>query len=117
MEQVHHKKPCLDQKGIDALFDRFHTLGDRVRKIACGGRRLLKPFLDHRCFERVRYRVKRDDDGELLKGHLFDAEVCTSVRLETNHIHVLGVSETEPPVDAPATPIQPQHSFELVFSQ
>ena len=115
MERLEHNARSLDEKSINQLFDRYDALGDRIRKIICSGRRLLKPFLEHSCFERPARGSERAEDGNILRGRLFSAEVCTSKSLATNTIQVIGTIEDTLPVPPIGRPGEPRNSFELVF--
>jgi hypothetical protein len=112
MEQVQCKGRCLDEKGVDEVFDRFDDLRDHVRKIVCGSRHLLKSFLEHRCFERAARGTKRNDNGELLKGRLYEAEIYTDVGMDG---HLLRVFGTVVDKGGESGPERPRNCFELVF--
>ena len=114
MDRIEYKAQHLDEKGINDIFGRFEALSDQARRIVCGGRRHIKAFLAHRCFERAPREIGKNDNGEVVRGHLFSAEVCSSARIDNNLIHVLGTSEKKQ-ADRSSGSRAELHCFELVF--
>ncbi|MHC4605337.1 MAG: hypothetical protein ACYTAF_00180 [Planctomycetota bacterium] len=109
-----------DESGLNAIFDMFDDLGDKVKRIEVGRGSLLKAFLKHRCFELIlaasrllnRQTPGRGDSYGTLRGTLYGAKVYYSQDLSSGTIRVYGhESDDEAPVD----PTRSKRSFELAF--